>query len=301
MNTSTLNDILMESGLDLFSKINNVSRPSSKLSELDSKLLPSLQSNSIAEISGPSRTGKTILVLKYIIKMILPNSHSNLEIGGLALNVLLVDMELKFTIRVFIEELEHYLNQTIEKQTDDELTTCDSKQEPNQNKQDLISEIVQDSLSRLHVVYCHASSDNLNLIFQNVETRILSKQLSLDAVIIENVLNYYFEDVSVQLCSIAKYLHRILHQYVFKYMKKFNTLLIYTRYIALPRGRLPGNFISHCIQLSSVNYHGIHKCVVDLNKATYYYRIENQGLVWTEFTEEMVDKIEEEKEEVLEL
>lgn len=78
-------------------------------------------------------------------------------------------------------------------QTDDELTTCDSKQEPNQNKQDLISEIVQDSLSRLHVVYCHASSDNLNLIFQNVETRILSKQLSLDAVIIENVLNYYFE------------------------------------------------------------------------------------------------------------
>jgi hypothetical protein len=59
-------------------------------------------------------SGKTILILKYIVKSILPVTYQDLDVGGLALNVLQVDMELKFNIRILVEELEHYLNQCID-------------------------------------------------------------------------------------------------------------------------------------------------------------------------------------------
>lgn len=100
----------------------------------------------------------------------------------------------------------------------------------NCTNQDLKTKIIQDSLSRLHVTNCHTNSDNLALIFQNIETQILSNNLTLDVVIIENFLNFYFEDISVQICSIAKYISKILTQSVLKYVKKFNIAILYTRW-----------------------------------------------------------------------
>ncbi|KAL1450475.1 hypothetical protein WDU94_002839 [Cyamophila willieti] len=275
--SSSLNDIKMESGLDLFSKFNNKSKQISNIEELDRKLLLNLHANSIVEISGASRTGKSILVLKYITKSILPIIYQNIKIEGLALNVLLVDMELKFNVRILMEEMEYYLKQCLDKEPEES--------KPNHH---LISKIIQDSLSRLHVSYCHSTSDNLALIFQNVETRILSKQLNLDIVIIENLLNFYFEDVSVQICSIPKYVHKLLTQCVLKYLKKFNIILIYTRYIEHSRGRIPSGLVTHSVQLTNINYNRIHKCLVNCEQVMYY-RIEGQEIVWTEFNEAQLE------------
>uniref|UniRef100_A0A8D8SCC7 Uncharacterized protein n=1 Tax=Cacopsylla melanoneura TaxID=428564 RepID=A0A8D8SCC7_9HEMI len=299
--TSSLNNILMESGLDLFSKFNNESKQMSNLEELDPKLLPNLQTNSIVEISGASRTGKSILVLKYITKSILPISYENINIQGLGLNVLLVDMELKFSVRILMEEMEHYLKQCLDKESinsGDKPHPDHSESKPTKTNLHLISDIIQDSLARLQVTFCHSTSDNLALIFQNIETRILSKQLNLDIVFIENLLNFYFEDVSVQICSIAKYVHKLLTQCVLKYLSKFNTVLIYTRYIEHGRGRIPSGLVTHSVQLSNINYNRIHKCLVNCEQVTYY-RIERQELMWTEFNEAQLEGDDENEDDTL--
>ncbi|XP_008482785.1 uncharacterized protein LOC103519475 isoform X2 [Diaphorina citri] len=313
MNTSTLNNILMESGLDLFSKINNVSKQTSNISELDCKLLPGLESDSIVEISGASKTGKTILILKYIVKSILPVTYQDLDVGGLALNVLQVDMELKFNIRILVEELEHYLNQCIDENThivttehpinssvEHNHTPTSSKANPPQSRADLIASIVQDSLSRFYLVPCYGTSENLALIFQAIESRLLSTQLTLDLVMIENILSYYFEDISTGLVSIGKYVSRLLHQSVLKYIRKFNLALIYTKYIPPGRGRVSTVAgVTHSIQLSPV-YRGIHKCVVNTTQVMYY-RIEQQEMVWTDFQLGEGEEDEKGEEEKLEL
>jgi hypothetical protein len=77
-----------------------------------------------------------------------------------------------------------------------------------------------------------------NPFFQAIESRLLSTQLTLDLVMIENILSYYFEDISTGLVSIGKYVSRLLHQSVLKYLRKFNLALIYTKYIPPGRGNM---------------------------------------------------------------
>lgn len=95
-----------ESGFQLVSRFNE--RPS--LVHLDDILFPDgPKSGDIIQISGESAVGKSMLMMKFITKALLPVSYEGFDVGGLNAGVILVDTDHSISILKVVCLMEKFL------------------------------------------------------------------------------------------------------------------------------------------------------------------------------------------------
>ena len=150
---------------------------------LETTLLPDTTAQrSVYELCGPEGCGKTQLLLHLVVNAILPRHWRGVDIAGLCVGVVYVDLDYKFNmIR---------LTTILETRIQGALSVSGGDQDPSQ-----VEELIKQCLSRLYVVRCSSSSQFL-ITLHSLET-LLGNNPDISLLVIDSVSEFYWIDRSV--------------------------------------------------------------------------------------------------------
>ena len=150
---------------------------------LERVLLPAVTSQkSVFELRGEEGVGKTQLLLHLVANAILPKSSHGVDIAGLCVGVVYIDLDYHFSmIR---------LTSILETRIQTALSARDSSQDASQSVED----IVKQCLSRLYVVRCSSSSQFL-ITLHSLET-LLGNNPDICLLMIDSISAFYWVDRS---------------------------------------------------------------------------------------------------------
>ncbi|XP_073978179.1 X-ray repair cross complementing 2 [Rhodnius prolixus] len=199
--------IQQESCLQLLGRLQK--RPS--LQGLDAHLFPNgPKPREVIEITGEAGTGKTLLLLEFIKKSILPIRYNEFQIDGLEAEVVYMNCDHHFNIFKLVSLMEDYLSRC--------LLTPDS---------DLIEEIISTSLKRL-TVFNIFDSETMMTTF-HLLSNLLCMNSNISLILIDSISAYYWQDAMIRgirkmdlyVLTVLKLLH--------KSIKDFQVTVIFTR------------------------------------------------------------------------
>ncbi|KAK9506741.1 hypothetical protein O3M35_008618 [Rhynocoris fuscipes] len=252
-------NINQETCLQLLGRLQK--RPS--LTGLDPNLFPNgPKPKEIIELTGEAGTGKTLLLLEFIKKSILPIRYNEFQIDGLEADVVYLNCDQHFNMFKLVSLME---------------------------ESDVIDAIINVSLKRLTVFNIFDSETMINTF--HLLNRLLSMNSNISLILIDSISAYYWQDTMVRgirkmdlyVLTILKLLH--------KSIKDFPVTVIFTRpqYFQTKSGVE----CSPIYDLSKINT-SIHlqqrfredtKCnIAEVRTASklvvLYYEIVQNGVVW---------------------
>lgn len=202
-------NIKTESGLNLLTRL--IPRPN--INNLDAVLFPNgLNYNNIVEINGSSSSGKTMLITHLIKNAILVDKYNDVIVGGLNTAVILIDMDIKFSILMLIKMIKYSIcNLKTKFKIDDRDEHC----------------ITELSLKNLIFIRCF-NSDQLYYTLHRVREQI-TQDYRIALMFLDNLGSYYWQDIMLNgLCKMDLYKYKILRM-LQKYVCNLNVAVIYTK------------------------------------------------------------------------
>ncbi|XP_075226969.1 X-ray repair cross complementing 2 isoform X2 [Lycorma delicatula] len=207
-----------ETGLQLLGRL--TTRPS--LSELSDALFPDgLKSKEVIEICGDINCGKTLLLIKLIIKCILPKAVNNIIINGLDCTVILINIDHHFQIFKLTELMEQYLDKCI-------VNTSDNQ---SSNNMDFVNKenIIKYSLKNL-ILFNIYNGFQLQVTLHSLK-QLIADNSKISLVILDSISSNYWQDIQTgfygNIRKMDAYAKRILKS-LKNCINDFNMCLIYT-------------------------------------------------------------------------
>jgi RecA/RadA recombinase len=165
-----------ETALDLFERCNREPLKFSGGGLLD-KLFPrGLRAGNGIQFIGPSSSGKSELLMEIASSCVLSSSYHGAECGGKELDVIYFDNDRRFDILRFSMNLERKI-----KSATAEIPGVDA------------SEILRDSLQRLHVIRCE-SSFSLLCTLKTLPTLLEKSKSDLRVIIVDSIGSFFWLD-----------------------------------------------------------------------------------------------------------
>ena len=196
-----------ESGLQLFARL----KSGHSLVGLDNELFPDgPNSGDFIEICGEEATGKTLLLMQFLVKSLLPTVIEEVNIGGLGIECAFINTDHHFHIIKLVNMMELYL-----------------KDKLNNPSSSTIEKIITDSLNNLTLLNCY-DSIQLQITLHSLQ-KILSSNTNINLILLDSLSAYYWQDV---LLGGSKKMDLYIKTYletIHKSVKDFNVTVIYTK------------------------------------------------------------------------
>lgn len=263
------NEVITETGVQLMSRINSSFRPPLCKLAPDIILHCGPYPTEIIEISGESNVGKSILLLEFIAKAIIPVEH-----GGKGAAIFFIDLSANFHVFSFLPILEkHILHHKMTVSTSMDTEDLHAVTEN-------VQEIIHASMKNLLIFKCFSSGE-WDRIMLEIELT-LTDSLKVSLVAIDSLGAFYWNDKSdANPIRMETYLRNLLKD-LQKMLKTHGLVLAYTR---------PSYFPAASSQevVSMVNYYiGLMEngdefnATVSFNgkRFTKRYCIDNFGINW---------------------
>ncbi|EZA58731.1 DNA repair protein XRCC2 [Ooceraea biroi] len=266
-----------EGGLELLSRLNEKPRSTN----LDEVLFPDgINSKSIVEITGPSSTGKTVLLCQFIAKCILPARYKGIQIDGCDACAILIDT------------LGHVqMSKVAELMTS---MVCSAYRSAGvQAPAETVDMIVTGCLKNLTVIGC-CNSDQFQLALHTLEDEFLCNE-RITLLAIDNILAYYWQERREKgLFSMDQYT-KTLVRIVQAQTCQFSIVTAYTRWdgpssesevsVKHTENLLGRTDVNYRLRLCKNNVAREFMCHVESADDTKQirYTISDNGIKWTIF------------------
>lgn len=209
-----VNQTVAESGAQLIGRLS--SGPS--LLHLDDMLFPEgPKPKDVIQISGEASVGKTLLLLKFLTKCLLPQKYERLELGGLNAGVVLIDTDHNLSILKLVSLMEEFINNA-------------KNSDPVYKKMKVgdVEKIIKYSLANLIILKTY-SSEQLEMNLYSLK-RLLSNKNNISLLVIDSLTAYYWSD-TMNLKSrkrMDKYLKDMVEK-LRKYVHDYNIVTIFVK------------------------------------------------------------------------
>lgn len=241
--TSTVNAVESESGLALLARLGN--RPS--LVDLDPCLFPGgPQAGDVIEVSGNRNCGKSLLCLRLVVAVLLPQIWKGFNVGGCGGGVIYVDSDLHFNILHLENMMQRRIKKVLKMCKDamkkkklghdiDERLIDDGKEVQeilHSDKTSLkvkIDKLVRESLKSFLYLKCTDSSQ-FAITLMSMDELIMNKT-SVSLIIIDSISAFYWYDRSYRAetwYKLEQYYSRIFKVFL-GHVKKHKLVLLSTR------------------------------------------------------------------------
>ncbi|XP_067011496.2 DNA repair protein XRCC2 [Anabrus simplex] len=260
-----------ESGLQLLARLHL--RPD--LKGLDAVLFENGPNpNDIIEISGDPSSGKTLMIMQFLVKCLLPSQWLDYSIGGLNAGAVMINTDHHFNLLKLVNLMEAWLvkSAVVPVTSASKLTNL------------VIEEIIKDSLKRLTILSCHDSTQ-LFVTFYSLES-ILSTNTNISLILLDSISAYYWQDTMVGgLQKMDSYLNRILKTSC-KCIGEYKVVFIYTKpmYFRSKSSELPNcsnnGQLTHRIILSKIQDVYCASINTRHERKMNTYLIEECGICW---------------------
>lgn len=262
-----MNLVSTESGAQLLARVSASNRPA--LKKLCPEVLPHSGPNrgEMIEISGESNVGKSMLLLEFMAKAIIPVNH-----GGKGANVYFIDLSGNFhifTLRTMLEKhiLHHKMIVSVSVDTEDVVI-------------DDVQSIIEKSMENLILFKCF-SGDELERILVDIEYTI-AENVEVSMLAIDSLGTYYWLDIDqIHYIRMDTYLGKLL-KCIKKIVSTNGLVLAYTRpsYFPAASRSEAGPQAEYLINLTSTDNEFNATTLFNGERVTKRYCCDNFGIRW---------------------